>query len=61
MARANDTYRGNNPSSVKGRGKLRRILKAQEKAGETVPNLGEIREALEDKQPKASTILSEQN
>jgi hypothetical protein len=52
MARSNDTYRGNNPSSAKGRGKLRRILKAQEKTGETVPNLAEIREAMEEKHPK---------
>jgi hypothetical protein len=49
MARKNDTYRGNNPSSAKGRGKLRRLLKTQEKAGETVTNLSEIREAMSDK------------
>jgi hypothetical protein len=49
MARANDTYRGNNPGSAKGRGKLRRVLKAQEKAGVTEPNLAEIREAIAEK------------
>jgi hypothetical protein len=59
MARANDTYRGNNPGNAKGRGKLRRVLKAQEKAGVTEPNLTEIREAMSEKKEKDTSEKSE--
>ena len=56
MARKSDTYRSNNKSDNSQRGKLRRILRAQEKAGIETPSIPEIREALERKN---NTIIQE--
>ena len=55
MARASNTYRSNNPGNAKGRGKLRRILKAQEKSGVETPDLNKIRDLMENKTDTVET------
>jgi hypothetical protein len=49
MARKSNSYRSNNHSATYQRGKLRRILNAQKKAGVEVPSIPEIRDALAGK------------
>ena len=59
MARKSDTYRSNNKSDSFQRGKLRRILNAQKKAGIETPSIPEIRDALDGKVVDTTEAIQE--